>query len=72
MSITLPPKFEKFIDEQIQSGRFSDPSEVVIAALQAMEDDPLRAAPVFPVGSLQHLYTPEANSEEAKLAPPVH
>ena len=64
----MPPQFERFIAEQIQSGRFTDASEVVAAALQAMEKDPLKLAPVFPADSLTHLYSAEANAGEAKTA----
>ena len=64
----MPPQFEGFIAEQIRSGRFSDAAEVIAAALQAMEKDPVKSASVFPEGSLAHLYTAEANAEEAKTA----
>lgn len=66
MSITVPPQYEKFIAELIQSGRYCDASQVVVAALQAMEGS--LKAPVFPPGSLSHLYTAQANAEEAKTA----
>lgn len=69
MSITVPAEYEAFIAEQIRTGRFGDAEQVVAAALQAMEADLLRSAPVFPAGSLLHLYTPEADAEEARTAP---
>jgi putative addiction module CopG family antidote len=68
MSVTVPAEYEAFIAEQIRSGRFRDASQVVAAALQVLEADPLKGAPVFPPGSLSHLYTAEANAEEARTA----
>jgi Arc/MetJ-type ribon-helix-helix transcriptional regulator len=66
MNIVLPPRCEKFIAQQLERGHFRNPDEVVAAALEAMQADPLKAAPVFPPGSLAELYNPEANAEEAK------
>jgi len=41
---------------------------VVTAALNSLVDGILCDAPVYPAGSLLHLYTSEANEEEARTA----
>jgi antitoxin ParD1/3/4 len=42
-SIALSPHFEKFIQEQIKSGRYNNASEVVRAGLRLLEDQDARA-----------------------------
>ena len=42
-SVTLSPHFEKFIQEQIKSGRYNNASEVMRAALRLLEDQHVRA-----------------------------
>jgi putative addiction module CopG family antidote len=41
MNITLKPELQRFIDDQVQSGRFSTPSEVLEAGLARLMLDPL-------------------------------
>jgi|KBSMisStaDraftv2_1062788.scaffolds.fasta_scaffold874695_1 putative addiction module CopG family antidote len=43
MTLSLPPEIQKFIDEQVQAGRFSSPEAVVAAAIAEMRqsDDEL-------------------------------
>ena len=38
MEIALAPELEQFIQEQIQSGRYSSASEVIFAGLQLLKD----------------------------------
>jgi len=39
LNITLGDRFENFIREQVESGRYDDPSEVVRAALRLLENE---------------------------------
>ena len=43
MTLSLPPEVQRFIDEQVQAGRFSSPEAVVAAAIAEMRqsDDEL-------------------------------
>jgi antitoxin ParD1/3/4 len=41
-SVALSAHFEKFIEEQIKSGRYNNASEVVRAGLRLLEDQHLR------------------------------
>jgi len=68
MNVTLPPKFERFVEEQVRVGRFRDATDLVAAALEAMQEDSVGAVPVYPPGSLLHLYGPEHRTEEARTA----
>ncbi|WJW76079.1 type II toxin-antitoxin system ParD family antitoxin [Thiohalobacter sp. IOR34] len=38
-SITLGPHFERFINKQLKTGRFSSTSEVIRAALRLLEEE---------------------------------
>jgi len=42
-SVALSPHFERFIQEQVKSGRYNNASEVVRAALRLLEDQNARA-----------------------------
>ena len=42
-SVALGPHFQRFIQEQIKSGRYNKPSEVVRAGLRLLEDQQDRA-----------------------------
>ncbi len=64
MNVALTSHFEGFIQQLIQSGRYNNASEVVRAALRELQE---KEGEVFPPGSLEHLYTAEANREEIKL-----
>ena len=68
VNITLTPELQKLVAGQVQRGSFKNANDVVAAALHAMEEDLVGSAPVYPPGSLLHLYTPEANAKEAKTA----
>ncbi len=65
MNVALTTHFEGFIRQMITCGRYNNASEVVRAALRKLQET---EGDVFPPGSLKHLYTPEANREEARLA----
>jgi antitoxin ParD1/3/4 len=39
--VNLGPHFERFVQEQIEGGRFRDPSDVIKAGLQLLEDHEL-------------------------------
>jgi putative addiction module CopG family antidote len=41
MNIILKPELQRFIDDQVQSGRFSSPSEVLEAGIARLMLDPL-------------------------------
>ncbi|MDP1607563.1 MAG: type II toxin-antitoxin system ParD family antitoxin [Rhodocyclaceae bacterium] len=43
-SVALSPRFEHFIRDQVESGRFNNASEVVRAGLRLLEDQQTRAA----------------------------
>ena len=68
VNITLTPELQKLVAGQVQRGSFKNANDVVAAALHAMEENIVGSAPVYPPGSLLHLYTSEANAEEAKTA----
>lgn len=38
MNVSLTPEFDKFVEEQIESGRFASASEVVRAGLRLLSD----------------------------------
>jgi antitoxin ParD1/3/4 len=38
MNISLTPELEQFVDEQVSSGQYQSPSEVVINALSALKE----------------------------------
>jgi antitoxin ParD1/3/4 len=65
MNVALTNHFEGFIRQLITSGRYNNASEVVRAALRKLQES---EGDVYPVGSLKHLYTAEANRDESKLA----
>ncbi len=68
MLITLNAEHEKLIVSQIASGRFRDAEAVVNAALKSLDEKVEGSAPVYPPGSLLHLYTKQTNEEEARTA----
>jgi antitoxin ParD1/3/4 len=41
-SITIGPHFDEFIENQIQTGRYSSASEVIRAGLRLLEDSDLK------------------------------
>lgn len=43
-SVALSSHFEKFVREQVESGRFKNENEVVRAALRLLEDQQTKAA----------------------------
>ena len=65
MNVALTSHFEGFIRQLIGSGRYNNASEVVRAALRELQE---KEGEVFPPGSLKHLYSPETNRRESKLA----
>ncbi len=65
MNVALTSHFEGFIRQLVRSGRYNNASEVVRAALRKLQEN---EGENFPPGSLKHLYTPEANGEETRLA----
>ncbi len=65
MNVALTNHWEGFIRNLIESGRYNDASEVVRAALRRLQEE---EGETFPVGSLKHLYTQDANDEEDHLA----
>ncbi len=40
MTVTIDPKLEKFIDEQVQAGRFSSKTEAIEAGIELLMRDP--------------------------------
>jgi putative addiction module CopG family antidote len=40
MDVTLKPELQRFIDEQVEAGRFATPAEVLEAALLRLMRDP--------------------------------
>ena len=65
MNIALTNHWEGFVEMLVSTGRYISPCEVVGAALRELE---AKEGEVFPVGSLAHLYSPESNNEESRLA----
>lgn len=65
MNVALTAHWEGFIRQLIESGRYNNASEVVRTALRKLQES---EGEIFPAGSLKHLYTPEANAQESKLA----
>ncbi len=39
MQVTLTPEIEALIEQQMKSGRFEDPTELIATALHALADD---------------------------------
>lgn len=39
MNIALPKHIQRFVEQEVQSGRFEDVQEVIVAALESMADD---------------------------------
>ena len=65
MNVALTSHFEGFIKQLVTSGRYNNASEVVRAALRKLQES---EGDVYPPGSLEHLYTAEANREESRRA----
>jgi putative addiction module CopG family antidote len=65
MNVALTSDWEGFIRQLIGSGRYSDASEVVRAALRELQQ---KEGEVLPPGSLAHLYDDASNHEETQLA----
>jgi len=65
MNVALTDHWEGFIRQLIESGRYNNASEVVRAALRKLQEVEGES---FPAGSLTHLYTEQANADEADLA----
>ena len=65
MNVALTAHWEGFIRQLVESGRYNNASEVVRAALRKLQEV---EGENFPAGSLNHLYTKEANADETKLA----
>ena len=40
MQVTLKPQFQKFIDEQIRTGRFASPEEAIEAGVARLMSEP--------------------------------
>lgn len=38
MELSLTPELERFVHQQVKSGRFASPNEVVVAAIRSYED----------------------------------
>ena len=65
MNVALTSHFEGFIRQLVSSGRYNNASEVVRAALRKLQES---EGENFPPGALKHLYTPEENRAETRLA----
>lgn len=39
MNITLPPHVQRFVEEEVASGRFENEREVIVTALERMAED---------------------------------
>lgn len=39
INIALPKHIQRFVEQEVQSGRFEDEQEVIVAALESMADD---------------------------------
>ena len=65
MNVALTNHWEDFIKQLIGTGRYNNAREVVRAALRELRE---KEGEVFPAGSLKHLYDPEHNRAETKLA----
>ena len=69
MNVALTKHYERLIDTLIESGRYNNASEVVRAALRALEvNEKSEGTLVFPPGSLRKLYTPSENRKERLTA----
>jgi antitoxin ParD1/3/4 len=69
VNVALTKHYEQLISEMISSGRYNNASEVVRAALRALEtNEKAEAASVYPPGSLRKLYTPSENRQERRTA----
>jgi hypothetical protein len=66
VNVTLSPQLEKFVADQVASGRFSSATEMVTLALEALGKNPLNTSPIFPPGSLTDTFTADANAAEEK------
>ncbi len=47
MNVSLPRELEKFVDQKVESGRFSSASEVVRAGLRLLEEEDKRKSVMF-------------------------
>lgn len=65
MNVALTSHWEGFVRQLIDSGRYSNASEVVGTALRKLQET---EGEVFPAGSLAHLYTKQENAAETRLA----
>ena len=69
MNIALTKQFEEMIARLVASGRYNNSSEVVRAGLRILDaEDKHMATPVYPVGSLSHIYTQAGNPAECQTA----
>jgi putative addiction module CopG family antidote len=39
MNIALPPHIQRFVEEEVESGRYEDAQQVIVTALEWMADD---------------------------------
>jgi len=67
MTISLTPEFEKFVEEQVKSGRYASNSEVIRAGLRALEEQQLRAWLQEGIDALERGERAEAKTIVARL-----
>ncbi len=39
MNIALPPHIQRFVEQEVESGRFENEQQVIVTALESMADD---------------------------------
>lgn len=66
MTVSLSPDVEKFVAEQIREGRYSNETEVLTAAVNALRRDWISETPRYPAGSLSFLYGGASNAFESQ------
>jgi hypothetical protein len=71
MSVELTKEDEDVINQLIEQGQFQSPAEAIHEALKRLRHEaeifPFKGGPVYPPGSLLHLYTDEENEKELRL-----
>ena len=68
MTIEISPEEEKVLMDLVTEGQFPSLAEAVHQAILSLTRTDVERGPLYPAGSLAHLYTPEENEKEARLA----